>query len=190
MGQGICDKCKLCERKQTLIHVLNDCPIALELGHYNHIHDIVLAKIDEFVETYWPENTKMIYDLTDNPYQFPPHIATTDLRQDIVIWSDSTKELTIVEPTVCFETSFNEAISRKTLKYIDLIEETHTKGYNAHILTLEVGNRGILNRDVFMSLGELLKTSRGVFTNFLTALARTSISQSHKIWCLRNWTDQ
>ena len=29
MGQGISDKCKLCERKQTLIHVLNDCPIAL-----------------------------------------------------------------------------------------------------------------------------------------------------------------
>ena len=91
---------------------------------------------------------------------------------------------------MCFETSFNEAISRKTLKYIDLMEEAQTKGYNAQILTLEVGSRGILNLDGFMSLRELLKTSRRDFTNFLTALARTSTSQSHKIWCLRNWTDQ
>ena len=91
---------------------------------------------------------------------------------------------------MCFETSFNEAISRKTLTYIDLMEEAQTKGYNAQILTLEVGSHGILNLDGFMYLRELLKTSRRDFTNFLTVLARTSISQSHKIWCLRNWTDQ
>ena len=96
MGQGISDKCKLCERKQTLIHVLNDCPIALKLQRYNHRHDSVLSKIVEFVETCHPENTEIIYDLPDNPYQFPPHIPTTDLRLDIVIWSDTTKELTIV----------------------------------------------------------------------------------------------
>ena len=157
MGQGISDKCKLCERKQTLIHVLNDCPIALKLRRYNHRHDSVLTKIVEFVETCSLENTTIIYDLPDNPYQFPPHISTTDLRPDIVIWSNSTKELTIVELTVCFETSFNEAISRKTLKYINLMEEAQTKGYNAQILTLEVGSRSILNLDGFMSLRELLQ---------------------------------
>ena len=70
------------------------------------------------------------------------------------------------------------------------MEEAQTKGYNAQILTLEVGSHGILNLDGFMSLRELLKTSKRDFTNFLTALARTSISQSHKIWCLRNLTDQ
>ena len=52
---------------------------------------------------------------------------------------------------MCFETSFNEAISRKTLKYIDLMEEAQTKGYNSQILTSEVGSRGILNLDGFMS---------------------------------------
>ena len=152
MGQGISDKCKLCEKKQTLIHVLNDYPIALKLRCYNHHHDSVLAKIVEFVETCCSENTQIIYNLPENPYQFPPHIATTDLRPNIVIWSDSTKELTIVELTVCFEISFNEAISRKTLKYIDVMEEAQTQGYNAQILILEVGSRGILNLDGFMSL--------------------------------------
>ena len=56
---------------------------------------------------------------------------------------------------MCFETSFNKAISRKTLKYIDIMEEAQTKGYNVQILTLEVGSHGILNLDCFMSLGEL-----------------------------------
>ena len=33
--EGLTDSCKLCGRKQTLLHILNDCPVALELRRYN-----------------------------------------------------------------------------------------------------------------------------------------------------------
>ena len=39
------DVCPLCGNRQTLIHVLNACPVALQARRYNHRHDTVLRKI-------------------------------------------------------------------------------------------------------------------------------------------------
>ena len=38
----VSDKCKLCEERQTLAHVLNCCQVALKNCHYNECHDEVL----------------------------------------------------------------------------------------------------------------------------------------------------
>ena len=39
------DTCTLCGDRQTLIHVLNTCPVALQARRYNHRHDAVLRNI-------------------------------------------------------------------------------------------------------------------------------------------------
>ena len=52
---------------------------------------------------YLPEGYKLTADLPRyQPYVFPLHIATTDQRPDIVVWSDTVQEVWVIELTVCF----------------------------------------------------------------------------------------
>jgi len=41
--------CKFCGRRQTLLHVLNNCPKALNSCWYNEQHDAVLDVISKFM---------------------------------------------------------------------------------------------------------------------------------------------
>ena len=76
------------------------------------------------------------------PYVFPPRIAATDERPDIVMWNNQTKEVWIVELTVCFDTNCNEAHARKTERYADLMEKIATSPLAGNLVTLEIGSRG------------------------------------------------
>ena len=42
-------------------------------------------------------------------YQYPLQLTTPDLRPDIVTWPNNPKEVTLIELTVCFETTFEAA---------------------------------------------------------------------------------
>ena len=78
------------ERKRVL-HVLCNCPVALQLRRYNARHDEVLRIIYNFLKEHLHSNESIIADLQDlSPFTFPPHIAKTDLRPDIVVWNDTT----------------------------------------------------------------------------------------------------
>ena len=43
------DKCSLCGQRQTLIHVLNVCPVAMTARRFNHRHDAVLERIAHII---------------------------------------------------------------------------------------------------------------------------------------------
>ena len=64
----------------------------------------------------------MSADLLDEQYSFPQHIVPTDMRPDLVWWSDSTKELGMLELTISFESSAEESRRRKEAKYRELVE--------------------------------------------------------------------
>ena len=126
--EGLTDGCKLCGRKQTLLHILNDCPVALELRRYNQCHDSVLNEIVDFIKSRLPPGANIIADLPGAMFQYPLQLAATDLRPDIVIWHENPKEATLIELTVCFETAFEAAIRRKMEKYQELQEEAQNRG--------------------------------------------------------------
>jgi len=52
--------------------------------------------------------------------------ATTDLRPDIVTWHENPRETTLIELTVCFETTFEAAIQKKDQEFK---EEAQNQGY-------------------------------------------------------------
>ena len=72
-------------------------------------------------------------------YIFPTHIAATDLWPDIVWWSDNQKAITMIELTVCFETSYAAALATKEAGHFDLIEEGREVGYPPSLITVEMG---------------------------------------------------
>ena len=179
--------CKLCRQQQTLMHVLNHCPVALELRRYNHRHDAVLSVIANLVKVHLSPQQNLITDLPGEDYHYPPHIGSTDSRPDIVVWQDNLKIVVLMELTVCFETNFIQAQDRKKHRYTELIEEAKHRGYKASLMTIEVGSRGMLDVARLQKLKSFLKVKRKKWEDFLVKLSRTAIEQSHKIWSIRNW---
>ena len=103
-------------------------------------------------------------------------------------WNDEQKTITLVELTVCFETSYEAAITRKKGRYFDLIREAKEAGYASTLITLEMGSRGLPNMVGFQRLRDALKIPTQEFKKLLTDALRQAITCSYKIWCSRNCT--
>ena len=179
------DTCPLCGERQTLIHVLNCCRVARDLRRYNQRHDLVLEEIADAIRQKLPPSAGFSADLNDN-YSFPLHIACTDLRPDIVWWNDDSKKLWMVELTVPFETGFQDAAERKETSYEDLVHRAKQAGYNTHLITIEVGARGVPHMAGFCRLKQELRLTRTEFSSLLSHVSHKAIEGSFSIWCSRN----
>ncbi|XP_052280954.1 uncharacterized protein LOC127878469 [Dreissena polymorpha] len=73
--------------------------------------------------------------------QFPDIIHTT-LRPDIVMVSEKTKKIILVELTVPWEERCTQAHERKKAMYEDLVQECREAGWRAWNYPIEVGCRG------------------------------------------------
>ena len=93
-------------------------------------------------------------DLSPRLY-FPPEIATTNLRPDLVLWSSSTKKVYIVELTVPWEDAVEEAYERKSLKYAELAADAEQRGWKAKVCPVEVGCRGFVGKTTTRLLKDL-----------------------------------
>ena len=127
----------------------------------------------------------VLADLSEQ-YRFPVSLACSDLRPDLVVHSDLTKTAIIVELTVCFETNFEAARSRKEAKYSELVEEVEDNGYDVDLVTVEVGSRGFVNYDSFRRLNEIIGASKTELHKLIGSVAVTAIKQSFGIWTSRN----
>ena len=74
---------------------------------------------------------------------FPQHIAPTTQRPDLILHSDATRQVIIIELTVPWETRVDEAHERKRLKYEDLRSDCTSNGWTTHYYPVEVGCRGL-----------------------------------------------
>ena len=108
---------------------------------------------------------------------FPPEIATTTLRPDLVLWSPSLKKVYIIELTVPWEDAVDEAYERKHLRYADLAAEAQHRGWNAEVRPVEVGCRGFVARSttrLFADLGVRGKNQRSAIKASSEAAERSS----------------
>ena len=177
--------CPLCHENQTLLHVLNNCSVARDSRRYNIRHDSILSAITETVTRNIPPTTTMTADISDN-CEFPHHIIPTDLRPDLVWWDEAHKSITLVELTVCFETNFEEAARRKTVKYLHLVEQAKARGYRSELITLQVGSRGVPDLPAFENLATSLSLPHKDLVRLLESSATLALAGSFSIWCARN----
>lgn len=71
-----------------------------------------------------PAGHSIIADLQDQSlYIFPPHLARTDLRLQIVVLNDTMRSIVLFELTDCHKSYFIEAHQWKVNSYLDLEEE-------------------------------------------------------------------
>ena len=176
--------CPLCGQVQSLLHVLNNCPVALQLRRYNRRHDDVLSSIFSFLSDHLPQGMSILADLPGSNYTFPPSVAVTDERPDIVMWDNS--KVHLVELTVPHESGLEEASKRKTSKYADLAASCKQNGFSTILTTIQVGSRGFLHLPSLDKLYKLVKAPLNHKTDFERQLVRRAIEGSYTIWCSRN----
>ncbi|MGH0137775.1 UNVERIFIED_CONTAM: hypothetical protein FKN15_064481 [Acipenser sinensis] len=69
---------------------------------------------------------------------FPPEIAATNLRPDIVLWSGSARLVHLVELTVPWEDSVDEAYKRRKLWYTQIATEAEQCGWRVQVYPVKV----------------------------------------------------
>ena len=76
-------------RRQTFLHLLNNCLVALQCRRCNQRHDLVLAAISAFLTEVLDGDYTIVSNLAGaDTYTLPPTLTPTDLRPDIVILSE------------------------------------------------------------------------------------------------------
>ncbi|KAL7842096.1 hypothetical protein SRHO_G00237850 [Serrasalmus rhombeus] len=73
------------------------------------------------------QDWKMLVDIGQQLI-FPPEIAATNVRPDLVLWSPSLKSVYITELTVPWENSTEEAYEHKKLHYTELAADAQQRG--------------------------------------------------------------
>ena len=122
----------------------------------------------------------IITDL-DERMIFPTHIATTNLRPDIIIWSDGKKCVHLVELTVPWEGNLEVANERKRTKYEPLQDQCQRRGWECQVLPIEVGCRGFVARST-MSFLRGIGMNRAQQRKTIKALEDAAETASSWIW--------
>ena len=86
---GLSSACRLCGERQTLMHVLNNCPEALNMRCYNKRHDAVLVVTTTFVKSNIPQGYEVLSDLPESqPYTLPTLLQQIN---DQIWWCGTTR---------------------------------------------------------------------------------------------------
>ena len=100
---------------------------------------------------------------------------------DIVWWDDAAKNLQMVELTVP-----QAAAERKETNYEDLVNRARQAGYNTHLITVEVGARGVPHMAGFRKLKQEIGLNRTELSSLLSSVSQKAIEGSFQIWCSKN----
>ncbi len=162
-GKTLNQACALCGRKETLLHVLNGCPIMLDQGRYTYRHNNILSVILKALVNMYSDTSESykIYSDIEGRHALgggtiPPDVLPTNEKPDIVIMKPG--EITIIELSVPFESNIKIRHEFKCNKYAMLISDLKQTGRNVTFYAIEVGSRGFISNDNKDSLKHIFKS--------------------------------
>ncbi|XP_078679452.1 uncharacterized protein LOC144915086 [Branchiostoma floridae x Branchiostoma belcheri] len=112
---------------------------------------------------------------------FPQEIALTLLRPDIVIWSESSREVVFGELSVPWEGNIEEAYERKLTRYAELEAVCRDKGWRSSCYPFELGCRGFVAASLHKWLNKM-GLSRKEIKSTTRAAAEAAEAGSAWIW--------
>ncbi len=142
-NKAVSDKCHLCKNKDSTLHKLSNCKIALDQGRYTFRHDNIIRYIVDCLDK---ARFKVHSDIeghqTVNGGTIPSEMTVTQLKPDITITDNHKKTVHIVELTVPFEGNIKQRNIDKSNKYAHFL--TDIKSHKVTLTAFEVGVRGYL----------------------------------------------
>ena len=167
----------------------------MEQGRYTYRHNNVLREITESIDTNSFQYYSDIQGKTIGGGTIPPDILVTAEKPDIVIIdpmlaSPSGKPfITIIELTCPWEERFEQARDHKTEKYSALTQDIQEKGYGIQFIPLEVGVRGIVNKQNKESIKAISHFTFANKNQLTKKLSKQAVTASYYIFLNRNQTD-
>ena len=123
----------------------------------------------------------------------PPDILVTSEKPDIVIVHDpetaATKHhITIIELTVPWEERLKTSRENKTDKYSSLVSDLQAAGFSVDFIPLEVGVRGIINKENKTSIKLIKKVSKSTVSlgSLISSISKRAVISSYYIFLSRN----
>jgi hypothetical protein len=127
--------------------------------------------------------------------EFPPSILATRQRPDIVLWSQMSRVVVLIELTCCAEEGIGAANLRKEAKYTELVSEiNNTNVWKASLFTLEIGARGLVGlstHKIFVRLGFTSPQAKALCKKLSSVVVRCSFAvyQAHSNLAWSHGTD-
>ena len=125
---------------------------------------------------------KLRVDFDAKQVEFPPTILATSLRPDIVLWSEMSRVVVLIELTCPAEEGMGAAQLRKETKYSELLDSINaTNVWKASLWTLEIGARGLVGLSSHVRLGFTSSQARALCKRLSSVAVRCSyaIYQAH-----------
>ena len=138
------DHCSLCDQKQSQLHVLSYCQVALREKRYTWRHNSILLPIARLLSV--PANSrgmKLFVDLDGYPN---PGECFGSQRPDIVIING--KEVIVIELSVCYETRTEEERNFKKRHYQNLKSDLSIEWEKLNIIYVEITTLGFVSRNI------------------------------------------
>ena len=123
---------------------------------------------------------KLMADLDGN-LKFPIQVADSNQRPDMILLSESTKRIGLIELTVPSEDRVEVSGELKKAKYAPLQEQGKTNGWNVKLWALEVGCRGFPAASMASFLKDMGITG-GERNRQLRKIGEVAMNSSRKIW--------
>ena len=95
--------------------------MAFNLRWYSIRNYVVFKIFKAVLQKHIPQGLSFTAGLPGRDYNFQEHICpTSDLRPNIVVWSEGKRLIWLFELTVCSEFNTEDVVARKDQKYNDL----------------------------------------------------------------------
>ena len=155
--------------------------------------NVVLAEIAQFIHGHlrsydWGKDYNITVDLPTKEYRSPHHLCPTDLKPDLVIWNDAKRSVFHIELTCPFEENFVDTAFRKEARYHDLANTAASDGVQCTIWPVQVGSRGMVDRDSFsaLKLVKFLDSPRSSVADLYCSMSGLALRESYTVWCSHN----
>ena len=149
------DLCKLCKRRQTTNHILNNCKVALDTNRYTWRHNCII----NYIVTNVDPKFRIFSDLPGHTAagggSIPPELCVTTLKPDIVILNDQAKTIHLFELTCPSENNIEQRHTEKSNKYAHFT--TDISDYKCKVDAFEVSSKGFLTTRNHTTLATLHK---------------------------------
>ena len=120
----------------------------------------------------------------DGNLKFPKQVADTNQRPDMILSSESTKRMGLIELTVPSEDRVEVSGELKKAKYAPLQEQGKVKGWNVHVWAVEVGCKGFPAASMASFLKDI-GIAGGERNRQLKKIGEEAMNSSRRVW---NWS--
>lgn len=114
--------------------------------------------------------------------RFTQHIAITSFRPDMIITSEDSKHLTMLELTVAWKEQIEEVNEKKRSKYQELVEEFRVRGWRTFYEPTKVGYRESVLQSLYKALSQLGVAKKSV----TTSANKTAEKATEWLWIKRD----